>query len=117
MVDFDVKYLKLAYTFLVAIGLWVYYLIWAVVKQFVPYKYRSKKIDGEIVLITGAGSGLGKLMALKLAKQRARLVLIDVNKEANEETAKEIIQKGGNATAFTCDLSNKDEIYRIAEEV
>ena len=48
----------------------------------------EKSIAGEIVLITGGGSGIGRLMALKMAKLGAVVVTWDVNTKGNEETAK-----------------------------
>ena len=52
-----------------------------------PAAFR-KSIAGEIVLITGAGSGIGRLMALKMAKLGAVVVSWDVNAKGNEETVK-----------------------------
>ena len=48
----------------------------------------EKSIAGEIVLITGGGSGIGRLMALKMAKLGAVVVTWDVNTKGNEEAAK-----------------------------
>ena len=95
----------------------LYYTILCLVKQIVPYKYRSKSIKGEICLVTGAGSGIGKLMAKKFAKLGARMVIIDVNERDNEKTANEISAEGGEVKAFTCDLSKREEIYKVAEQV
>ena len=102
---------------LVTTFLILYGSILCLVKQLIPYKYRAKSIKDEVVLITGSGSGLGKSLAKKIAKMRTRLVLVDINEEANLKTAEEIRAEGGNATTFTCDLSQKNDIYRVAEEV
>ena len=101
----------------IMLGLTIYHCFLAIVRLIVPYKYRAKSIKGEICLVTGAGSGIGKLMAKKFAKLGARMVLIDVNERDNEKTANEILLEGGNAKAFTCDLSKREDIYRIADEV
>ncbi len=45
---------------------------------------REKSVAGEVALITGAGSGIGRLMAIKLAAQGAKVVLWDINKAAVE---------------------------------
>ncbi|XP_077022918.1 epidermal retinol dehydrogenase 2 isoform X2 [Tamandua tetradactyla] len=77
-----------------------------------------KNVAGEIVLITGAGGGLGRLLALKFARLGAVLVLWDINKEQNEETCK-LVQEAGatRAYAYTCDCSCKEDIYRVANQV
>lgn len=49
--------------------------------------------------VTGAGSGIGKLMAKKFAKLGARMILLDVNERENDKTANEILVDGGNAQA------------------
>ena len=63
------------------------------------------------------GSGLGKSLSKKLAKLGATLVLWDIDEAANNQTQSEIERDGGKAYAFKCDLSKKDEIYKLALEV
>lgn len=79
---------------------------------------QQKNVAGEIVLITGAGSGLGRLLALQFARRGSVLVLWDVNKEGNEETCK-MAQEAGvtRVHAYTCDCSQKEEVYRVADQV
>ncbi|ELK26163.1 Epidermal retinol dehydrogenase 2 [Myotis davidii] len=77
-----------------------------------------KNVAGEIVLITGAGSGLGRLLALKFARLGAVLVLWDINKEGNEETCNMARDAGATrAYAYTCDCSRREEVYRVADQV
>ena len=63
--------------------LWAFVL--AGLKWFVRPK--EKSVAGQVCVITGAGSGLGRLFALEFARRRALLVLWDINKQSNEETA------------------------------
>ena len=110
-------YLKLVLDLLITISLLIYSSLLCLVRLIVPYAYRCKSVKGEICLVTGAGSGIGKLMAKKFAKLGARLILVDVNEKENEKTANEILVDGGNAKAYKCDLSNREDIYKLAEEV
>lgn len=89
----------------------------AIYKLVVPYQYRCKSIRGETILVTGAGSGIGKLISKKFAKLGAKLVLIDIDEKSVEKTANEILTEGGTASTFKCDLSNREEIYKVAAEV
>jgi len=89
----------------------------SIFKLIVPYKYRCKSVKGETVLITGSGSGIGKFLAKKLAKHGAKMVLVDIDEKGNQATANEILMDGGKANTFTCDLSKKEDIYRVVEEV
>uniref|UniRef100_A0A8C3WC02 Short chain dehydrogenase/reductase family 16C member 5 n=1 Tax=Catagonus wagneri TaxID=51154 RepID=A0A8C3WC02_9CETA len=77
-----------------------------------------KKVAGEIVLITGAGSGLGRLLALRFAHLGSVLVLWDISQEGNEETRKMAQEAGAaGAYAYTCDCSRKEDVYRVADQV
>ena len=94
----------------IAIVLWQ--ILLSIFRFFVPV--RAKSISGEIVLITGAGSGLGKLLALKIARTGAVVVCVDINQQANEETVVELTSAGFAAHGYKCDCSNRDDIYRMA---
>ncbi|KTF80270.1 hypothetical protein cypCar_00021672 [Cyprinus carpio] len=66
----------------------------------------------ELVLITGSGGALGRLFALELSKHGAELVLWDINGETNERR-----QQGGQAHAYTVDVTNREQVYRTANQV
>ncbi|XP_055459522.1 epidermal retinol dehydrogenase 2 isoform X2 [Psammomys obesus] len=78
---------------------------------------QRKNVAGEIVLITGSGSGLGRLLALQFARLGSVLVLWDVNKEANEETCQLAREAGASRVhAYVCDCSRKEEVYTVADQ-
>ena len=84
--------------------------------MFVPS--RKKDVSGEVVLITGAGSGIGRALSLKFAKLGATIVLWDINKSANDAVAEEINSKTPNkAFSYQCDCTKKEEVYKVAEQV
>lgn len=103
--------------FFVFFGLFWYYVLEAAVLWFVPKSYRRKNIKGQRVLITGAGSGLGRLMSQRFAKLGCTLVLWDINEEGNEETASQVKELGAQVRAYTVDLSKREDIYRTADKV
>ncbi|GMR44879.1 hypothetical protein PMAYCL1PPCAC_15074, partial [Pristionchus mayeri] len=88
------------------------------VKALLPAGILPKKdVRGEICLITGAGSGLGRLMAIEFAKRGCILVLWDVNTAGNSET-KAIIGEGGETVhTYTVDLSKREQINEAAARV
>ncbi|MBW8752721.1 MAG: SDR family NAD(P)-dependent oxidoreductase, partial [Sphingomonadales bacterium] len=71
-------------------------------------------IAGKSVVITGAGSGFGKLTAEKLGAGGARLTCVDVNGEAAETTAAAVRTAGGEAQAITADVASIDDMRRAA---
>ncbi|XP_071609724.1 estradiol 17-beta-dehydrogenase 11-like [Heliangelus exortis] len=93
----------------------IYSYLEAFVKLFVPV--RRKSVSGELVLITGAGHGVGRATAFEFAKRRSRLVLWDINKHGIEETAAECERLGATVQAFVVDCSKREEIYSAAEKV
>lgn len=66
-----------------------------------------------MVLITGAGSGIGRLMALEFAKLQCKVVLCDVNEGAAQETSKLIRTKITTAKPFVyaCNVADKGAVY------
>ncbi len=74
-------------------------------------------VRGKIVLITGASSGIGKATAVKVADAGATVLLVARSVEKLEETKEEIASAGGAAHIHRCDLSDIEDIERMAEEV
>jgi NADP-dependent 3-hydroxy acid dehydrogenase YdfG len=71
-------------------------------------------VTGKSVIITGGGSGFGKLAAEKLAAQGAKLTLADVNWAAVEEVAAAIRASGGQAQAMAADVTSIDDMRSVA---
>jgi NAD(P)-dependent dehydrogenase (short-subunit alcohol dehydrogenase family) len=67
-------------------------------------------LEGKYAVVTGAGSGIGKAVAILLAKQGATVYVADINEEQANETVKEI---GNNAKTAIADLSNQEKTNAI----
>jgi all-trans-retinol dehydrogenase (NAD+) len=74
-------------------------------------------LNGSNVLVTGAGCGIGRLMALRIAQKGGRLILWDVNAAALEAVAAEIAAAGGTAAAYACNLAERQAIQDVAARV
>jgi short-subunit dehydrogenase len=77
----------------------------------------SAAVRGKVVLITGASSGIGKATAVKVADAGATVLLVARSLEKLEETKREIEAAGGVAHIHRCDMSDTDDVERMAEEV
>jgi NAD(P)-dependent dehydrogenase (short-subunit alcohol dehydrogenase family) len=77
----------------------------------------SGAIGGKVVLITGASSGIGKAAAIKCAAAGATVLLVARTPEKLEETKAEIEEAGGEAHIHRADLSDLDDVERMASEV
>lgn len=98
------------------IVLLVYYLLESLVFLVIPR--RKKNVSGEIVLITGAGSGIGRLLAVKFARLGATVVLWDINQEGLNGTVRLARENGaGRVHSYVCDCSKRQDIYRVADQV
>ena len=67
-------------------------------------------LQNKKVVITGAGSGIGKAMAVLFARQGAEVHIIDLNEELAKETVAEIQSNSNKATAHQCDVSNHQAV-------
>jgi short-subunit dehydrogenase len=74
-------------------------------------------VCGKTVLITGASSGIGRAAAMKLGEAGGTILLVARTKEKLEELADEIEDLGGTAYAHPCNLTDMDDIDRMADEV
>ncbi|NXG63580.1 RDHE2 dehydrogenase, partial [Hemiprocne comata] len=97
-------------------GLSIYYFLESLVFSIVPR--RKKNVSGEVVLITGAGSGIGRLLSLKFANLGATMVLWDINQEGLKETSRLARQNGAvRVHCYICDCSKREDIYRVSDQV
>ncbi len=76
-----------------------------------------KSLANKNVAITGAASGIGKLMAIYFASDQANLAIIDINKSNLEKTQKEIEALGVKVKSYICDVSKKNDIENTAKEI
>ncbi len=77
----------------------------------------EKEVGGKVVMVTGASSGIGKAAALKVADAGGIVLLVARTPEKLEETRDQIEDGGGIAHIHRCDLSDVDDIDRMAAEV
>ena len=71
--------------------------------------------EGACAVVTGAGSGIGKLIAKKLASQGAKVAAWDIDGPAVKETVKEIADIGGESTAFEVDCGNFENVMEASK--
>ena len=70
-------------------------------------------LSHKTAIVTGASQGIGKTIAIEMAKSGAIVFCLARNKEALDATIKKITENGGKATAFSCDISNNDDFKSI----
>lgn len=75
------------------------------------------KIKGSVVLITGAGRGWGRSIALAFGRAGAKVVIVSRTQAEIEETAKMIRDEGGDAVAVSSDLGTEDGIDKTCQKV
>lgn len=90
-------------------------IIESIVKLFVSAE--KANVNGQVVLITGTGHGMGKEMALQYAALGAKVICWDINEATNTKTVNEIKKAGGVAWGYVCNVTNRDEVLQLAERV
>lgn len=70
-----------------------------------------KQLEGQIALVTGAGQGIGRAIALRLARDGADIAIVDMKDEGMESVAGEVRALGRKATTFKADVAKRDDVY------
>ena len=73
------------------------------------------RLDGKVAVITGAGSGIGKVAAVLFAAEGAKVVVADVARDAAVATVEEITAAGGTATSVVVDVSDEMQVQSMVE--
>jgi short-subunit dehydrogenase len=71
--------------------------------------------EGVRAVVTGASSGIGRALSLRLAREGARLALVSRRSEALHEVAEEIRRRGGTAHPIPCDVADREQVRAAAE--
>lgn len=101
----------------VNILLLLYYWLEGIVLFFIPKRLRFKDVSEDIVLITGGGSGLGRLLAIRFGKLGAKVIVWDLNQSGLEETCRLVKEVKGKAFSYICDVSDRYAVYEMANKV
>ncbi len=75
------------------------------------------KLDGKVALITGAGSGIGRAVAILFAKEGAKVAVADYSSVMGQETVKLVEKDGGEAAFFEVDVSREDQVDKAVAGV
>ncbi len=77
----------------------------------------SRSVAGKVVLVTGAGSGMGEATAYVFSDEGAKVAAVDQHPEPVERVAGAIAAAGNTARAWACDVSDRSAVNRLVEDV
>lgn len=73
-------------------------------------------LEDKVAIITGASKGIGRVLALRFAREGAAVVCAARSADLVEETAAQVVRGGGRAIAVVCDAAREDDARRLVEE-
>jgi NAD(P)-dependent dehydrogenase (short-subunit alcohol dehydrogenase family) len=82
-----------------------------------PSRPSAFRLDGKVAAITGAGSGIGRAIALRFAQEGAAVRVIDLDEKSGAAAAQEIAASGGSARAYTCDVCDQASTMEVFAKI
>ena len=76
----------------------------------------KRLLEDKVAVITGAGQGIGKAVAIAFGKEKAKVVVTDINEETIKQVVKEINNNGGEAIAIRADVVVKEEVTSMIDK-
>src|SRR2546423_15673605 len=76
----------------------------------------ARRLGEKTALVTGAGGGIGRAAALRLAKEGSDVVVLDVRVDAAEKVAAEVAEAGGQSLGLSCDVGDEPSIEAAVSE-
>jgi NAD(P)-dependent dehydrogenase (short-subunit alcohol dehydrogenase family) len=73
------------------------------------------KLKDRIVVVTGAGSGIGRACAIESAKEGAQVIVADINQEGADETVRQIVTDKGKAVVIKADVSKPESVKQLVD--
>jgi NAD(P)-dependent dehydrogenase (short-subunit alcohol dehydrogenase family) len=70
----------------------------------------GRRFTGKVAVVTGAGSGIGQAVALRLAGEGAAVAALDIAEEGVRSTVEQITAAGGRGTAISCDVTSEESV-------
>src|SRR5690554_1228060 len=77
----------------------------------------GKRLEGRVAIITGAGQGIGRAIAMRFADEGAKVVVVDIAEAAAHSAVADILGKGGDALVAPCDVTKRDQVNALIQKV
>ncbi len=78
---------------------------------------KNSRLSGRVAVVTGAGSGIGRAIAVRFAEEGATVRLVDLNEQACKEVVEQIARSGGSAAAYGCNVADQGAVKGMFAEM
>src|SRR5436190_6655694 len=78
---------------------------------------QKRSMDNQLAVVTGAGRGIGRAIAVRLATEHIPVVLVARSSEEITALRNDIVERGGNAFACPCDITSVEEVNALVKDI